>query len=196
MIDEKFIILAVLFYSAGGMIYLLDTLKGKTKPNRVTWFLWGLLGLVAFAGMLDEKASVTSLIFILTSTLVPFVILAASFISKRAVWKINNFDWICGTLSICGIIAWLITGVGNLAITFSIIADFFALLPTVIKALKAPSTESGLLYLNVSFASFITLLTIDIWSFSSIAYAMYLMIICVIMFVIIRFRIGPRLRSI
>lgn len=130
MIDEKFIILAVLIYSIGGIDYLVNTLKGKTKPNRVTWSLWGLLGLVALGGMLDEGASKTALIFMLTATILPFVIFIASFINKNSVWKIARFDYICGLLSILGIIAWLTTGVGDLAIIFSIVADFFALLPT------------------------------------------------------------------
>ncbi len=42
MINEKFIILGVIIGSIGTFTYLVDTIKGKVKPNRVTWFLWAL----------------------------------------------------------------------------------------------------------------------------------------------------------
>lgn len=41
MIDEKFIFVAVVLNLAGGLSYLIDTLKGKVKPNKVSWLLWG-----------------------------------------------------------------------------------------------------------------------------------------------------------
>jgi len=36
------VILAVVLNSIGGVMYIKNTLVGKTKPNRVTWFIWAL----------------------------------------------------------------------------------------------------------------------------------------------------------
>lgn len=48
MIDEKFIFAAVILNLAGGLSYLIDTLKGKVKPNKVSWLLWGIAPMIAF----------------------------------------------------------------------------------------------------------------------------------------------------
>ena len=49
VIDPRFVYLATALsiVSAGG--YILDTLRGDTSPNRVTWSLWGVEGVLAFA---------------------------------------------------------------------------------------------------------------------------------------------------
>ena len=48
MIDPRFVYLAILLSGLGGWIYIRDTLRGATSPNRVTWSLWGLEGVLAF----------------------------------------------------------------------------------------------------------------------------------------------------
>lgn len=194
MIDEKFIILAVILNAIGSIGYAIDTLKGDTKPNRVTWFLWALIPLIAFAGMLDENAGLTSLILTFMVGFSPFLIFCVSFLNKKSVWKIERFDWICGALSLIGIAGWLLTGEGYLAIVFSIFADFLALLPTMFKALKQPNTESWMLYSNAALASFITLLTVETRTFASIAFPLYIMVVCIGMFLIVKFKIGPTLK--
>jgi len=193
MIDEKFVIIAVLLDLIGGSSYAIDTIKGRTKPNRVTWFLWIILGIPALVGMVDEHASRSAIIFMISLSIIPILIFIASFINKNSFWKITKFDLVCGALSLCGIIAWLITSEGNLAILFALVADFLALLPTMIKGLRAPDTESWLLYFNGILAGVITLFTIADYSFASLAYTIYLTVVCLIMFVIVRFKIGPKL---
>jgi len=51
------------------------------------------------------------------------------------------FDLICGILSLVGLVLWMITKVGNVAIFFSIVADGLAAVPTLVKAYKYPDTE-------------------------------------------------------
>lgn len=194
MIDERFIILAVVADLIGSGGYIIDTIKGSTKPNRVSWLLWTLIPAVTVAGMIEEKADKTALILTITFTIIPLLIFIASFINKEAFWKITKFDWLCGAFSLIGLAGWLLTGDGNLAIVFSIIADFLALLPTLKKALKAPDTESWLIYLLGTLAAFITLLTIQTWNFASVVFTVYLMLVCLLMFLVVRFQIGPRLR--
>lgn len=193
MIDEKFIIITVLlnFIGAGG--YALDTIKGKTQPNRVTWFLWSLISLIVFAAMIGEKASTTAIIMTFSLFVGPFTIFILSFVNKKSVWKITKFDWICGSLSLCAIAAWLITGDGNLAIAFSILADLFAFLPTLIKSIKVPNSESWLLYFNAVISSAITLLTVKTWTFASVSYPSWILLVSLCTFLLVKFKIGPKL---
>lgn len=40
---------AVILTFVGYGPYIKDTLKGKTKPHVYTWFIWGLVTLIAYA---------------------------------------------------------------------------------------------------------------------------------------------------
>jgi hypothetical protein len=67
---------------------------------------------------------------------VPLTIFIASFFNKESEWKIGKLDIVCGVLSVLGLVLWLITKVGNVAIFFSIMADLF-LIDIILVALTA-----------------------------------------------------------
>jgi len=50
--------------------------------------------------------------------------------------------------------------VGNIAITFGILADVLATIPTLVKAYRFPTTEANWPWLAISSNGFFTLLTI------------------------------------
>jgi len=141
MIDEHFVILGALLSLIGQLNYVVNMLKGQTKPNRVTWFLWALVPMIAFSAQIDEGVGLAALMTFMVG-FGPIMIFIASFVNSKSVWKITRFDIGCGVLSIIGVIFWLITGDGLIAIAMAILADMFASLPTIVKAYKAPETES------------------------------------------------------
>lgn len=192
MIDEKFVFLAVVLILFGDLIYLIGTIKGKIKPNKVTWLLWALAGLMAFGGELSEGAGISSLMTFAVGA-GPLLIFSASFLNKKSYWKITSFDLICGAVSLAGLILWGITRTGNWAILFAILADGLAAVPTVIKSYKAPDTESDQAYLLNGIGAVITLLTIKNWSFAYYAFPLYILIICSVFFLLIKFKLGKNL---
>ncbi|HYF96492.1 MAG TPA: hypothetical protein VD947_00460, partial [Patescibacteria group bacterium] len=170
MIAEQFIILGVLINFLGSLHYVADTIKGQTKPNRVTWFLWTLFPMIAFAAMLEKDVGITPLVMTFMSGLMPLMIFVGSFVNKKAFWQITKFDLVCGALSLLGLTLWLVTQEGNIAIVFSIVADSLALLPTLVKSYKFPETESWSAFGGAAAASFITLLTVKTWTFAAVAF--------------------------
>ncbi len=120
----------------------------------------------------------------------PLVIFALSFIKKESYWKISKLDISFGLISVTGIILWLITQKGETAILFSIIADAFAGIPTIIKTFYKPETEDALAYFFPILGAGITLLTLNNWSFAYSAFPIYVLIICTILFVLTRFKLG------
>src|ERR1035437_1488008 len=101
MISENFIWLALLINLFGTVIYLLDTLKGKVKPNKVTWILWSVNPLIAFAAEIHQQVGIQSLLTFMIG-FGPLVIFLASFVNKRAYWQITKADVACGLLSLIG----------------------------------------------------------------------------------------------
>jgi hypothetical protein len=190
MLDPKFAFLAAIIDFFGISSYAIDTLKGKTKPNRITWFLWALAPLIAFSAQLSEGVGPqVALTFV--AGFGPATVFLASFKDRHAYWRITRFDLICGVLSVGALVLWLVTKNGTLAIIFSILADTLAATPTVIKAYHHPETESYPAFLIGVITAIITLLTIKTWNFATYGFPAYLLVCCLVIFILIKF---PKLR--
>lgn len=189
MINQNFVIIWVLIQLFGGWSYLLDTLKGKVKPNKVSWLLWSLAPLIAFAAMVKQGVGITALATFIVG-FVPLVIFIASFINKEAIWKIGKLDIICGLLSVLGLVLWLITRVGNIAILFSIIADGLASVPTIIKSYKYPETENSTPFFFGIINSIIALLALTEWNFQSYSFQIYIILVNSILVGLIKYKWG------
>jgi hypothetical protein len=123
----------------------------------------------------------------------PLLVFTASFVNRKSVWKLGKFDFFCGGLSFLGLLLWVLTREGNIAIVFSIVADGLAALPTVLKAYKEPETESYPVFLLAAISAIITLLTIDTWTFANYGFPLYILCICLLLTTLIKFRIGKKL---
>lgn len=192
MLNENFVILGVVIASIGNFSYLVDTLKGKVKPNRVTFFLWALAPLIAFVAEIKQGVGIQSL----TTFIVgfnPLLIFFASFINKKSAWKLGYFDFICGGFSLIGLLLWYLTKVGNVAILFSILADGLAGMPTLVKSYRYPETENSWAYLTAAISALITLLTIRVWDFAHYAFPLFIFIIASIFYILIQFKLRKRL---
>jgi hypothetical protein len=194
MLHQNWIIVGTLISAVGSMAYLIETVKGKIKPNRVSFLLWSIAPFIAFAAQIKQGVGLESLMTFSTGFL-PLLILGASFVNKKAEWKLTRFDLICGALSILGLILWLITKVGNVAIFFSIVADGLAAIPTIIKAYKYPDTELAWPWLTTSIGIVLTLGTLKEFSFTNSSFITYIFIIDIIIFSLVQFRIGQKLNT-
>jgi hypothetical protein len=192
MLHPNFVIVGTLIGAVGSFAYLIDTVKGKVKPNRVSFLLWSVAPFIAFAAQIKQGVGLESLMTFSTGFL-PLTVFIASFVNKKAEWKLTKFDLICGALSIIGLILWLITKVGNVAIFFSIVADGLAGVPTLVKAYKYPDTEMAWPWLATVFGVVLTLLTLKEWTFANSAFIVYIFVVNTIIFSLVQFRIGEKL---
>src|SRR3989344_2835933 len=83
----------------GGVAYIKDTLRGKTKPNRVTWFLWMLAPYIGTAAAIGGGVS-WAILPVFMAGFIPMLVLFASFLNKNAYWKLGSFDYLCGAFSL------------------------------------------------------------------------------------------------
>ena len=76
----------------GIYFYIKETLRGSTKPNRVSWFMWSIGSLIAAAAAISSGVGWAALpVFI--SGLGPLLIFVASFANKNSYWKLESFDY-------------------------------------------------------------------------------------------------------
>lgn len=187
MIDVHFVILAAVIGFLGWLSYLAGTLKGAVQPNRVSWFLWCLAPLVAFAAEVQEGVGLPALMTFMVG-FNPLLILAASFLSRRSAWRLTRFDLVCGCLSLAGLALWYVTRTGNVAIALSIIADALAAVPTLVKAYVAPESESSIGFLASGISGAITLLTLTAWDFAGYGFPLYICVMSLVLAATIKLR--------
>jgi hypothetical protein len=192
MLNQNFVIVGTIIGTIGALAYLMDTVKGKVKPNRVSFLLWSIAPFIAFAAQIKQGVGLEALMTFSTGFL-PIMTFIASFVNKKAEWKVTRFDVLCGFLSIIGLVLWLITKVGNIAIFFSIVADGLAAIPTIVKSYKYPDTELAWPWIASVFGVILTLLTLNELTFANSGFIIYILMIDALIFILIQFRIGERL---
>ena len=194
MLHSNFVIVGTLVGAAGAVAYLVNTVKGKVKPNRVTFLLWSVVPFIAFFAQIRQGVGLEALMTFSTGFL-PLLVFIASFMNKQAVWKVTRFDLICGFLSLAGLVLWLITKVGNVAIFFSIVADGLAALPTIVKAYKFPDTEIAWPWIATVIGVILTLLTIPAFTFANSGFILYILVVNTLIYTLVRFRLRERFHS-
>lgn len=192
MLDERFVILGFLLNTLGSLTYFIAVLRGHAKPNRVTWFLWCLFPLIAGVAQLTQGGGL-HVLTTFSAAFSSFIILLASFFNKKAYWKLGLLDWICGALAVLGCLLWQFSEQVHFAIAFAVFADLVAGVPTIVKAYKAPGTESEWTFL-LGFINYgLGLLVIENWDFVHTAFPLHTALNCAILFILIHFKIGPLL---
>lgn len=91
MLHPNFVIVGAFIFFLGSIGYFVETLQGKVKPNKVTWFIWTLAPLIAFFAEIQQGVGIQSLLTFMVG-FVPLIIFIASFVTKKAYWKIGRLD--------------------------------------------------------------------------------------------------------
>lgn len=191
MLDERFAYLTIVINLSGSLSYFVATIKGFAQPNRVTFSMWTLIPLLAFAAELSEGVGHQA-VMTLAAGIGPGSILAASFIARRSQWVITTFDAGCGMVSLAALAMWITTGRGVTAIVLAIAADMLATIPTVTKAYRFPETENVWSYWCSTAAGMLTLATIDSWDVPHVGFPAYVVASCGLIAVLIATEAGVR----
>ena len=192
MINSNWIYVGVAVQTLGGIGYLIDTLRGKVKPNKVGWLLWSIAPLVAFFAMIKQDVGPEAWATFIVGFL-PLLVFIASFVNKKAYWEITKLDYICGALSVLGLVLWMVTKVGNVAILFSILADALASFLTIYKSYKEPESESYPVFLLGIVNGLIALLIIKDWNFQNYAFNLYILLDDILISTLIITKVGPKI---
>jgi hypothetical protein len=94
---------------------------------------------------------------------------------------------------LAGLVLWLVTKEGTIAVLFSIISDVLASIPTVVKAYKYPETEMAWPWMAPVVGIILTLWTLEKWTFMNSSFILYILITNTIIFALIQFKIGEKM---
>lgn len=194
MIDPRFVWLAIALSLWGSSFYIRDTVRGTTSPHRVTWGLWALEGLLAFAIETQQHVGLAS-VMTLALGLVPVAVLLASMKNPRAQWRIDRVDIACALVSLCGLLMWALIKQSTLALLAFTGADVMAALPTFRKAWNAPQSETPKAFALGALNCAITVLTLRHFTTAGALFPGMIFVSDTILSVVLIARIGPRVRG-
>lgn len=173
--EHILVIISIFVSLSGSTAYIVNTLKGKTKPNRVSWFLWAAAPLIGTGAAISSDADIWATVRIFLAGFIPLVVLISSFVNKQSYWKLTAFDFTCGLWSVLALAVWLLTDSPEAAILFAATADGLAALPTLIKSWKYPETETGWTFMAGFIATLLVLPSIPNWNIENSAFQIYLL---------------------
>lgn len=177
MIDENWIYATLLINGIGTGLYVRGVLSGAVRPNRVTWGILSVAPIVAGCAMLAHGVSLAGAFYTFLTGLGPLTICISTFFTRHPVWRIRRFDIACGVLSLVGLLLWLISGDGLIAIVLAMAADGLAFLPTILKAWQYPETERAQPFILSGCGAVLSLMIVSDWTIISIAFPLYILVV-------------------
>lgn len=173
---HQLVVVSVLVSFAGAAVYVRDMIRGRTKPNRVSWFLWGIVPVISAVASLSVGADPWATVRVLVAGLVPLLIFFISFFNPQGYWKLTRFDYACGAFSVIALALWGFADSPRVAILLLATADGFAALPTILKAWQFPETETGWPFIAGLVAVLLVLPSIPVWNVENSAFQIYLIV--------------------
>jgi hypothetical protein len=154
-------------------IYWLDILRGHTKPSRITWWLLSILNAVIVASSYVSGARDTlwipaaySLMFFITGIL--------SIKYGEGGW--SGLDRFCLAGAVLALGLWWLLQSPQLTLIITILVDFFALVPTLVKSYKEPDTEGKTAWIVAASASALNIFAIEAWIWTIYLYPVYVFV--------------------
>jgi hypothetical protein len=162
--------------------YILDTLSHKTKPNKATWIIWAVLGLIIAASYWSAGARDTAW----TPIGYAIGILAVAALSlKYGEEGWTALDKACLIGAGVGLAVWAITSEPVFAFFLTTAIDAIGGIPTILKAYKKPETESRAAWAMFLIANSLNLLAISEWSLVIALYPVYVFVLSLTMNILI-----------
>ena len=139
--------------------------------------MWAIAPLIAFFAALSDGVT-WAVVPVFMSGFGPLSVLIVSFFTKKAYWKLEKFDYVCGLFSFLALVLWYLTKNPAVAIVFAILSDGLAAIPTITKSWKHPETEHASPFFATIISVSLSFFAIKNWSFSELAFSIYLILIC------------------
>ncbi len=119
--------------------YIKDIFKNKTKPERISWLIWSILGSISFFSQLEKGAS-DSLILTGAQTIGDLLIFILAI--KHGVGGFLKRDVVALIGAGLGLFLWYLTKEAAVTLLIVIFIDAIGAVLTVIKSYEKPETET------------------------------------------------------
>lgn len=183
MIDQSAIgLLAGIIGFLSFIPYILETLNRKISPNRATWIIWAVLGVIIAASYYLAGARATA--WVPAAYAVGIVVMALLTL-KYGEGGWTKLDKACLAGAGAGLVLWAVTSDPVLPLYLTIGIDAVGAIPTIKKAYERPESESRLSWLMYVVANTLNLFAITEWTLVVASYPVYVFVLSGIMSVLL-----------
>ncbi len=155
----------------GALPYIAQIIWGRVRPERATWLVWSVLLILAVWSYRAVGAN-DSLWFLVGDLAVTVVIFGLSLWRGQGGW--TRQDLLCMGVAGISLLLWAYSGIPLFAVWGVLLADIAALIPTLIKSLNDPLSESATTYGFSSAAALCGFIAVGQWNFNLLFYPAYL----------------------
>jgi hypothetical protein len=174
------------FFSLAAFVpYILSMVRGRTKPNRATWWIWTVVGFLLAVSYYASGARHTMWVPV-SYVLGPLIIAVLSL--KFGVGGWTWFDRGCLLGAGITTLLWGIFRSPLIALLLNLCIDFLGALPTIRKAYSDPGGEDPVAWSLFLFGNTLNLLAIEKWRFSISVYPAYLFLLSGLILVLLIFQ--------
>ena len=137
--------------------YIIDTIKGRTKPHRVTWGIFFLLNCIFIANQLAAGAT-NSIWLVVAFAVSTGMVFALSF--KKGTGGKDVLDLVVLVGALFGVVLWQVLDSPVASIVANLIVAAIASIPTYKKAWLYPQSETAVSYSLGAFAAILSVISV------------------------------------
>lgn len=153
--------------------YIVDTLTGRTQPQRASWLIWSVLGIIALSSQVYEGAS-DSLWFAGVQVSGTVIVFALS-VWLGAGGFLNRNDALVLSVAGIGLVLWNFTDEAAYALAITITISLLGGAVTVAKAYRNPGSETLVTWLLSTIAAACAIVAVGQADWVILAYPLYLL---------------------
>jgi hypothetical protein len=153
--------------------YVINIVRGKTKPNIVSWITWTLLVGIGAAALFAAHQPHAGLLVLADAIGVSLVV---PFGLKYGIAKLDKFDIFCQVAALVGVALWLIFNSPMIAIVATVTIDLIATVPTLRHSWNQPEEETAITFAMSVIAAALTVASLKNYQVSAWLYPVYLLI--------------------
>ena len=151
--------------------YIRDIFLLKTKPQRMTWFIWMILLTIAFFAQV-AKGGTWSLITTGIDWLGVVIIFILSI--KKGMGGATTVDRLALVGASIGLILWYLTNEPLYALIITVLIDFIAGMLTILKTYKEPETETFIAYIICGTGGLLGVFAVGQFNFALIIFPLWI----------------------
>jgi hypothetical protein len=177
-----FLIISTVLTMYSVVPYMRDILKGKTRPNIVTWMTWSLLTGIATAAEIAGHEYFTAVFTGAAAVETAAVVFLGL---RHGYVKYTRFDTTCQIAAVVGIILWQLFNSPAIGVVAAVAIDFVGALPTIRHAWLAPGEETWQAFAISGVGSLFAIASFSHYNWISLPYAIYIILANTLLSVII-----------
>ena len=164
--------LAALLSSLSFLPYIYDIFRKGVRPERSSWFIWGLLGTVTFLSQWADGATTSLWMSGVQVVGDIFIFLVAL---KYGEGGFRKRDIVALLTAVLGLTLWHITGNPLTALILAIIVDFSGAWLIVIKVYEKPKSEPNDIWILAGMSGLFAALAVGSWDTGLLLYPLYVL---------------------